>query len=203
MTPVAGLVFWGLGFEKIFKTQGMKGVYLIFLHAYIGGLVVWELAKGTTFLYKKIFVPRTHFPIQILVNFGVGKIWRGIKRYVRRIVDEKDIERLSDNFRRSHDESQSDGKIICLKSYVSMSSKTQIQERGKTQPLKTVELSEYQKIHYKIYMYRPQVCQRQKGCCSNIYVTTLDYTLFLAHGFIFILSGFPIFNRHRCAQIWM
>jgi len=74
-------------------------------------------------------------------------------------------ERRSDNFRRSQDESQSDGKIICLKSYVPMSSKTQIQQKGKIQQLKTVEPSEYQKNHYQIYMYRPQDCQRQKGCC--------------------------------------
>jgi len=73
-------------------------------------------------------------------------------------------ERCSDSFRRSQNESQSDGEIICLKSYVPMSSRTQIQQREKLQPLKTVELSEYQKIHYQIYMYRPRDCQRQKGC---------------------------------------
>jgi len=67
-----------------------------------------------------------------------------------------------------------------------MSSKTQIQQKGKIQQLKTVEPSEYQKNHYQIYMYRPQDCQRQKGCCWNIYVTTLDYNLFLALGFIFV-----------------
>jgi len=33
-------------------------------------------------------------------------------------------ERCIDNFCRSQDESQSDGKIICLKSYIPMSSKT-------------------------------------------------------------------------------
>jgi len=59
-------------------------------------------------------------------------------------------ERRSDNFRRSQDESQSDGKIVCLKSDGFMSSKTQIQQRGKIQPLKTVESSESQKIHYQI-----------------------------------------------------
>ena len=42
-----------------------------------------------------------------------------------------------------------------------------------------------------------------KRVLLNIYVTTLDYTLSLSHGFIFILSGFPIFNRYRCAQILM
>ena len=54
--------------------------------------------------------------------------------------------RRSDNFCRSQDESQSDGKIICLESYVPMSSKTQSKQRGKIQSLKTVEVSEYQKI---------------------------------------------------------
>jgi len=137
----------------------------MFLLTYIGVLVSWELAKGTTFPYKNSFVPRTHFLVQILdnssENFLVRKLegrWGGL--WMRMYT-----ERHSDNFRRSQDESQSDGKIICLKSYVPMSSKTQIQQRGKIQPLKTVELSEYQKIHYQIYMYRPQDCQRQKGCC--------------------------------------
>jgi len=36
----------------------------------MGELVGWELAKGTTFPYKKVFVPRTHFLVQILVNSG-------------------------------------------------------------------------------------------------------------------------------------
>jgi len=37
----------------------------------------------------------------------------------------------------------------------------------------------YQNIkkNYHIYMYKPHECQRQKGCCWNIYVTTLYYTL--------------------------
>ena len=88
-------------------------------------------------------------------------------------------ERRSDNFRRSQRDSQSAGKIIAnsLESHVPMSSKTQflsfflpfflkVNKRGnKIQPLKTVELSEYQKIYYQIYMYKPQECQRQKGCC--------------------------------------
>ena len=72
-------------------------------------------------------------------------------------------ERRSDNFRRSQDESQSVGKIICLKSDGFISSKTQIQQRGKIQPLKTVELSEYQKNYYQIYMYKPHTpCKLQR-----------------------------------------
>jgi len=44
----------------------------------MGGLVGWKLAKGTTFPYKKIFVPWTHFLVQILVNMG-GKFFVGGK----------------------------------------------------------------------------------------------------------------------------
>jgi len=40
-------------------------------------------------------------------------------------------------------------------------------------------------------MYRHQDCQRQKGSCWNIYVTTLDYTHFLAHGFMLYDRVFP------------
>jgi len=76
-----------------------------------------------------------------------------------------------------------------------MSSKTQSKQRGKIQPLKTVELGEYQKMYYQIYMYKPQECQRQKGCCWNIYVTTLDYTLSSVHGYIFILPARTPFGR--------
>jgi len=36
----------------------------------------------------------------------------------------KNIERRGNSFLRSRDESQSDGKIICLESYVTMSSNT-------------------------------------------------------------------------------
>ena len=53
------------------------------------GLVGWEMAKGITFPYKIFFVPRTHFLVQILVNFGGNLFWREIERDVRRIVDEK------------------------------------------------------------------------------------------------------------------
>ena len=77
----------------------------------------------------------------------------------------RSTERHSDNFRRSRVESQSDGKIICLESYVTMSSKTQSKQRGKIQAHKTVELSEYQKYDFQIYMYKSQDCQRRKGCC--------------------------------------
>jgi hypothetical protein len=44
-------------------------------------------------------------------------------------------------------------------------------------------------------MYKPQECQRQKGCCWNIYVTTLDYTLSSVHGYIFILPARTPFGR--------
>ena len=126
------------------------------------------MAKGTTFLYKNFFVPRPHFPIQALVNFGGEKIGGKLKGMWRGLWMRWYTERRSDSFCRSQDESQSDRKIICLKSYVPMSSRTQIQQKGKMQSLKTVEFSEYQKIHYQIYMYRPWDCQRQKGCRWNI-----------------------------------
>jgi len=42
----------------------------IYIQTYIRGLVGWELAKGTSFPFKKFFAPRTHFLVQILVNFG-------------------------------------------------------------------------------------------------------------------------------------
>ena len=44
-----------------------------------------------------------------------------------------------------------------------MSSETQSKQRGKIQPLKTVELSEYQKDYYQIYMYKPHTpCKLQR-----------------------------------------
>jgi len=163
------------------------------------GLVGWDLERFY-FLYQKN-VPWTVSWYKFLSALAKICLWREIKRDVRRMRRHR--ERRSDNFRRSQDESQSDGKIICLESYVPMSSKTQSKQRGTIQPFKTVAISEYQKICYQICMHKSQDCQRQKGCGWNIYVTTLDYTLSLAHGFIFILSGFPIFNRYRCAQILM
>jgi len=42
-----------------------KGYSYIFTQTYIRGLVGWELAKGTTFPYKKIITPRTHVLVQI------------------------------------------------------------------------------------------------------------------------------------------
>jgi len=39
-------------------------------------LVDWDLVKGTAFPYEIFFVSRTHFPVQILVNFG-GKFFGG------------------------------------------------------------------------------------------------------------------------------
>ena len=54
--------------------------------------------------------------------------------------------------------------------------------KGKIQLPQTLKLSEYQKVHY-IYFYKPQDCQRRKGSCCNVHVTTLYYNLVLAHGF--------------------
>jgi len=85
-------------------------------------------------------------------------------------------ERHSDNFRRSQDESQSDGKIICLKSYVPMSSKTQIQQRGKIQPLKTVELSEYQKFIIKFTCTDPRIVNAKKDVVE---IFTLQFLITL------------------------
>jgi len=53
-------------------------------------LVGWELAKGNTFLYKKFFVPQTHFPVQILVNFSGNFFWEIKRDFLRRILDEKE-----------------------------------------------------------------------------------------------------------------
>ena len=49
----------------------------MFLQTYVRRLLGWELAKGTTFLYKKILVPRTHVLVQILVNFGGNFFFTG------------------------------------------------------------------------------------------------------------------------------
>jgi len=66
------------------------------------------------FSLSHFFVPRTHFLVQILVNFGGnfflgGNLKRGMweELWMRRYT-----ERRSDNFRRSQDESQVDGKIV-------------------------------------------------------------------------------------------
>ena len=77
----------------------------------------------------------------------------------------KNIQRRSNNFLGSRDESQSDEKIICLESYVTMSYKTPRKEKEKIQPPQNVELSEYNKVYYQIYVYKLQDCQRRKGCC--------------------------------------
>ena len=184
--------FWTLSFRK-FRPN-------IFCTSW--GWMVGSWQKVLLFLIRIFLYRGPHFPIQTLVNFCGGGNWREIKRDLRRIVDEMVYRKVQQQF------SQISGWIsVGRENNLSqvifpMSSRTQIQQRGKIQPLKTVELSEYEKIHYQIYMYRPRDCQRQKGCRWNIYVTTLDYTLSLAHGSIFILSGFPIF-RYRCAQILM
>ena len=69
-------------------------------------------AKRYHFLSIIFFVPRTHVLVQILVIFG-GIFFGGkLKVDVRRIVMGMYTERCSDNFRRSQDESQSDGEII-------------------------------------------------------------------------------------------
>ena len=76
-------------------------------------------------------------------------------------------ERRSDNFRRSQDESQSDGKIIALKSYVPMSSKTQIQQRGKIQPLQL----NYQDINIFIIKFTctdPRIVSAKKGVFETL-----------------------------------
>jgi len=63
------------------------------------------------FSFQMFYVPRTHALVQILVNFGRsffgGKLKVDVKiiGWMRRYT-----ERRSDNFRRSQDESQSDGK---------------------------------------------------------------------------------------------
>jgi len=67
--------------------QGLLVNVLIDIHQ---GLVGWELAKGTTFPYKKIFVPRTHVLVQILVNFGGNFFLQEIKRDVGRVGDGKE-----------------------------------------------------------------------------------------------------------------
>jgi len=43
----------------------------------MGGLVGWELAKGTEFPYNKNFVPHTHFLVHIFVNIGWKNIFGG------------------------------------------------------------------------------------------------------------------------------
>ena len=54
-----------------------------------------------------------------------------------------------------------------------MSYKTPRKEKEKIQPPQSVELSEYNKVYYQIYVYKPQDCQRRKGCCWNINDTSL------------------------------
>ena len=91
---------------------------LKFVYRHIIWLVGWELAKDTTFIYKKNFVPRTHVLVQIFVNFGMNFFGGKLNEDVTRVVDENKTkqhirytERRSDNFHRSQDESQSDGKM--------------------------------------------------------------------------------------------
>ena len=91
---------------------------------------------------------------------------------------------------------------MCLVSYVVMSSKTQSKKRGKMQPPKTVQLSESQKNYHQIYMYKPQDCQRRKGCCWNIYVITLDYTLSLPTGSYIYYQVFPFSTDIRAYRYW-
>ena len=78
--------------KKIFEKRGRKNI----LQTYIGGLIGWEMAKGTTFL--ETFFIETHFPVQILIKFGGKFSWREIERDVRRIVDEKVYKKVQQQF---------------------------------------------------------------------------------------------------------
>jgi len=110
-----------------------------------GGWLVGSWQKVLLFLTRNFFLPRTHVLVQILVNFG-GQNWREIKRGCEENCDKKVNRKAPRQF------SQISGWISVgrennyLESYIPMSSKTQSKQRGKIQPLKNVELSEYQKI---------------------------------------------------------
>jgi len=84
--------------QKIFQVKNIhqksRGA-LNFLQTYFRGLVGWDLAKGTIFPYKFLFVPWTHALVQILVKKSPGTDFREfffggkLKVDVRRIVDGK------------------------------------------------------------------------------------------------------------------
>jgi len=52
-------------------------------------------------------------------------------------------------------------------------------------------------------MYKPQECQRQKGCCWNIYVKTLDYTLFpwSLSKTLPVICSHPASEPHDCSGV--
>ena len=136
-------------FTVRFSSRGK--VKKLIWQTYMVGLVGWEMAKGNTYLYNFFFVTQTHFLVQILVNFGGNFFMAGNRQGYKEDCGWEGIQKgVATIFSRPQNESQSDGKIICLKSYLPMSSKTQIQQRGKILTLKTFELSEYQKIYYQI-----------------------------------------------------
>jgi hypothetical protein len=56
-----------------------------------------------------------------------------------------------------------------------MSWKTPIEERGKVQPPQTVELTEYQKVYYEIYVYK--LVSAQKDVFETV-TLQIFFTLF-------------------------
>ena len=86
------MCFWREKSKKSLKKGDVKNI----LQTYIGGLIGWEMAKGTTFL--ETFFIETHFPVQILIKFGGKFSWREIERDVRRIVDEKVYKKVQQQF---------------------------------------------------------------------------------------------------------
>ena len=66
-----------------------KGYRLNFFTDIHGGVGWLGDGERYYFSFHFFFVPRTHFLVQNLVNFGGNLFWREIERDVRRIVDEK------------------------------------------------------------------------------------------------------------------
>jgi len=149
-----------------------RGIVEFFYRHTSGGWFVGSWRKVLLFLARKFSYRGPMFWYKLQSTLAGKNIGGKLKGDARRHVDEKVYRKAQGQI------SQISGWISvgrennCLESYVLMSSKTQSEQRGKIQPLKTVELAEYQKNCYQIYMYKSQECQRQKGCCWNIYVTT-------------------------------
>ena len=84
-------------------------------------LAGWLFGERYDFSSSENLCPADPFPS---TNFS--QLWRDffggkIKGYEEGLWMRKNIDRRNNNFLRSREESQSDGKIICLESYVTMS----------------------------------------------------------------------------------
>jgi len=185
------------------KIEARVTVEFFYRHTW-GGWLNKRRRKVLLFLIKTFCIvdpfPGTNFR-QLWPKYFLW--WEILNRDVSRIVEEMAYRKAQRQFSQISGWISVGRKIICLESYVPMSSKTQSKQRGKIQPLKTVELSEYQQKKFKFTCTNPRIVSAKKDVVETFTLDPLDYTLSLAHWFIFIISGFPIFNRYGCAQILM